>query len=501
MAWPKVELWFPLMGGVNSQQIDSLQQGQELVEMSQANDVIADLEGKLTTRPGFGAVRSTVILDSPAITGMFHMGDLVDEFLLGNSLTGALARDNANPPADLTMGTAFTTGANVLLRADFHESLMIVVSNARNVPQTVSASVVVANLGGTPPRGIDYKVFARRGLMFSPSDGTTTYRNLVSFNSANDDHDIWSLPYTTNALSFGRIGSDVNVLGGEIFQDFCMAFTNHNVYSIYATPAADLPLGFQSSVFAERGGGPPNIHAVVAANDSLYWISQNFDVKQMRADRSVKSIGYAIQPFLRGLSDSRRVYTIGGWEPQYRLVLWAVSDGSDTTNQDVIALKVDTGQFYFLNLTRNAFANRLVSGEIRLIGGGYAGLFYNEFSTATTGVGDNAAAAIDADVMTPRHHLGLPGVLKKIPFVAVEVDPIGTEGITFQYQLNDTQTWTSFPNSPVTVSGTDYQTIYLPTPFPFDRIRLRFRDANSGERYRILRYGFPRPRVLTQRVS
>lgn len=501
MAFQPIALWFPILGGQNSQQIEALQQSKELVEMSQAQNVLADLESKLTTAPGFSKVRSTAILNSPPITGLFHMGDLADTLVIGNGTTGELCFDTANPPVDNTDGTPFTAGGTTLLRGDFHEDKLIIVSNARDLPQTITAASARADLGGTPPYGIDYKVFGRRGLMASPLHGGTTYRNLVSFNSANDDHDAWTNPVTTNALSFGRYGSDVKVVGLEIFQDFCMAFTNHNVFPIYATPSADLPLAFQSSVFNERGGGPTNAHAVVAANDSIYWLSQNFDVKHMRPDRSVKSIGYAVQPFLRGLNDSRRVYTVGGWEPQYRLVVWAVSDGSDTTNKTLLCLKVDTGQFYFVTRSRNAFCNRLVSGEIRLIGGGYSGFFYNEFDSSTTGDLDNAASAIDADAMTPRHHLGLPGCLKKISYVAVEVDPIGSESITFQYQLNDDQSWTSFPESPYTVSGTDYKTVYLRVPGPFDRIRLRFRDANSGERFRVLRYGFPKPSVITQRIS
>lgn len=500
MAFQPISLWFPLLGGVNTQQIDSLRQGQDLVEFSQLNNMIHDLEGKLTTSPGFSEVRATAISGTPAITGMFDMGDLASAFILAAS-DGNFYTDDANPPTALVGGTNFTSGNTVLVRGDFHENFLILVSSSRDLPQTVNSSSAQADLGGTPPRGLDYKVFGRRGLMFAPIYSGTTYRNLVSFNSANDDHDAWTLPVTTNALSFGRIGSDVNVLGGEIFQDFCMAFTQHNVYPIYATPSADLPLAFKSSVFSENGGGPTNIHAVVAANDSLYWISRNFDVKRMRPDLSVVSIGYAVQPFLRGLNDSRRSVIIGGWEPQYRLVVWAVSDGSDTTNQDLLILKVDTGQFSFRTITRNAFANRLVSGELRLIGGDYAGKFYNEFDSSTTGNAADATAAIDADIMTPRHHLGLPGVVKKIPFIAVEVDPIGTEGITFQYQTDDSQTWTSFAESPVTVSGTDIKTIYLRSTFPFERIRLRFRDANSGERFRVLRYGFPRPKVLYQRIS
>ena len=492
MPLPDVSIWFSLKGQ-NSQQIDTLKQGTDGAELSQASNVIPDPVGAFVTTPGFSKVRSTAIANGPAITGMFHMEDLADEFLLGNSLTGRLARDNANPPADIATGTAFTTGANVLLRGDFHENLLIVCSNARDLPQTVSASAVVADLGGTPPRGIDFKVFGRRGLMFSPSHGGTVYRSLASFNSANDDHDAWTTPVTINFLNFGKYEGEASVQGGEYFQDHLMAFTERAVYPIYQTPNADLPLAFQQAVFSEKGGGPPNIHAVVAANDRLYWISRNFDVKMMLGDRSVKSVGYPIQPFLRGLNDSRRVYTIGGFEPQYRIVWWAVSDGSDTTNLDCVGIHVDTNQFYFRTISRNAFCNRKVSGELRLIGGGYSGFFYNEWDASTTGDLDNAASAIDADVMSARHHLGLPGLRKRVLFLAVEFDPIGSEAVTIQYQLDDEQSWSSFAASPLTLSGTDSVVKYFGIPKAFKKIRVRFRDANSGERYRVLRYGFPKP--------
>lgn len=500
MAREPVELIFDVLGGQSNQPIGKLAQGRDLVEMSQASNVIPGDLGDLETSPGFSKIRATAILNGPAITGMFHGGDLADFFVLGNSLTGDVAFDTANPPVDNTSGTNFTTGANVLLRGDFHENLLIITSNARDLPQTVNASSTRADLGGTPPQGIDYKVFGRRGIMFSPSIGGTAYRSLASFNSVNDDHDAWTTPLV-NALNFGKYEGETTVLGGEYFQDHLMAFTHNAAYPIYPTPNADLPLAFQQAVFNERSGGPTNIHAVVAANDCLYWISRNFDVKKMRGDRSVVSIGRAVQPFLRGLNDSRRIYTIGGWEPQYRMVVWAVSDGSDTTNKTLLMLQVDTGQFYFRTISRNAFANRIVSGELRLIGGGYSGFFYNEFDSSTTGNLDDAASAIDADIMTPRHHLGLPGIYKKSPYAWVELDPIGSESVTFQYQLDDSNTWTSFSGSPVTVSGNDALNIFLPTPFVFERIRLRFRDANSGERFRVLRYGFPRPSIMKARLS
>ena len=501
MAWPPTILWFDVLGGQNSQPMEDLRQGRDLVEMTTASNVIPDPPGNLITSPGFSKVRATAITDSPAITGMFWMGDLANEFILGNSVTGGINRDNANPPGAITGGTAFGTGANVLLRGDFFENLLIICSNARNLPQTVTAGVVRADLGGTPPRGIDYKVLGRRGMMFSPTLASVTYRFLVSYNSANDDHDSWTTPVTTNSLNFGKYEGDVNILGGEYFKDHVIAFSENACYPIYATPNADQPLATQAASFSEKGGGPPNIQAVVAAGDRLWWISRNFDVKTMLPDGSVRSIGRPIQPFLRGLSDSRRIYTIGGYESQYRMVWWAVSDGSDTQNNDAVGVQIDSGQFFFRTISRNAFAHRVVSGQQRLIGGGYTGFFYNDFDSSTTGDLDDSASAIDADIQTPRHHLGLPGVFKKIPYVAVDLDPIGTEAVTFQYQLNDGQTWTSFSESPVTVSGTDKLTIYLRTSFVFERIRLRFRDANSGQRFRVLRYGFPRPTVVQARLS
>ena len=114
-----------------------------------------------------------------------------------------------------------------------------------------------------------------------------------------------------------------------------------------------------------------------------------------------------------------------------------------------------------------------------------------------TGNADNAATAIDADIMTPRLHLGFPDVTKKVPYLAVQFDPIGTEAVTVQHQLDDAQTWTSFPESPFTMSGTDKRIAYFTIPAPFEDIRLRFRDAVASDRFRVVRFGFPKPLALT----
>ena len=495
MAWPRVALWYPVFGGYNEQQIESLRQDSELMELSQSQDVISDPLGSIITRPGFSNVRASAITGTPSITGMWDMQDLASIFLVGAS-DGKLYKDTASPMVEVTGGTAFTTGATVLRRATIFKNLLIMVSSSRNIPQTVETTPTKADLGGTPPRGIDVKAFARRLCMFSPSDGSTTYRGIMSFTSANDDETAWTLPYSANFLNFGKTGTDVNVLGGEIYKDRMMVLTEDRIYPVYATPNASLPLAFQESLFNEDGGGPPNIHGVIPANDQLYWISRNRDVKTLIGE-TVKPIGYPVQPFLRGLTDAQLSNIVGGWEPKYRMVVWAIADAASETHNVVLAMHVDTRQFHLHTLSRNAFANRVVSGQLRLIGGGLAGHVYNEYDSSTTGNADNSATAIDADIMTPRLHHGLPDAVKKVPYVAVEFDPIGAEVVTVQHQLDDATSWTSFAESTFTMSGTDKKIGYFTIPAPYRDIRIRLRDAVSGDRFRALRIGFPTPRVIS----
>ena len=494
MAWPRPALWFDVLGGQNSHHMSRLRQDQELVEMSQALNVLPDPAGKLVTREGFSHVRATGITGTTTVTGLWHMGDLSDKLVLGSN--GKLWLDDANPPSEITGGTAFTAGS--LMRAEIFNGFLIVTSQARDLPQTVNSSATRADLGGTPARGLDVKAFGRRVFMFSPSYGGTTYRHRAMFNSSDDNQAAWTTPDTLYYLNFGREGAKVNVLGGEVYADHLVSFTEDSVFPVYTTPNATLPFAFQKDILAEDGGGPPIIHSVVKANDRLYWLSKNYDMKEMLGFQ-IKSKGFPIQPFLRGLSDSRRVFTVGFWEPKYRLVCWAVSDGADSTNQDIVAYHPDSGQFYFFTLSVASACLRTVSGELRCMIGHYNGKFSNLFDGSTTGDLQDATSVIDADVMTPRHHLGMPNVVKKVPYVCVEFDPIGSESVTVQYQLDDSNSWSSFTESAFSPSGNDGDRGFFTIPAPFENIRLRFRDANSGERYRVVRYGFPSPKALTMK--
>ena len=500
MAYAPPRLWFPATGGANLNPVETLRQDQQLVELFSLSNVLPDPIGTLASSDGFSRVRATTIGSTIAITGMAHLQDLADEFILVGD-DGAFYRDNANPPGSIAGGTNFTAGDTNLVRFDIFNGFLIAVSQLRNIPQTINSSVTRADLGGTPARGLDVKSFARRVCMFSPTDGTTIRRSIMAFTSAVDNQAAWNAPYSLNNLDFGKLNSKSNLLGGEYYKDHLMAFTDDAVYPIYATPNAVLPMDYQSDILGEEGGGPPIIHAVVAAADRLWWISQNSDIKMMLPSKEIRSIGFPVRPFLLGLNDNRRTVTVGGWDPKYRIVWWAVSDGSDTENKDCVGVQVDTLRFYFRTLSRNAFANRIVPGSttgriIRLIGGGYTGLCYNEFDGSSTGDLDNSASVINATLLTPKHHLGLPHVTKKVPYGVFEFDPIGTETLTIGVRYDDSTSDDS--TATYALSGTHIKKAVVPLTRPFDRVQFEVSDANSGERYRLLRYGFPDPISLTR---
>lgn len=492
MAEHKLALFMGIFGGENRQNVQNLRQDSKLLELSQALNVVPDPLGAVATRDGFTHVRAAAISGDGAITGMSHdLRAVADKFVFTDD-DGDVFEDSANPPVAKSGGTDFTDGADNLTRFDVHESLLIITSRLRDIPQTVNASGTRADLGGTPPRGLDYKVFGRRGFMISPSDGTTIHYEKASYNSANDDHDAWDNPYTINFLNFGRQGSGEQAIGAEVYADHLMCYTLNGVFPVYTTPNATAPFAFQKNIFPEKGGGPVGAHAIVSGGGKVFWVSENFDIKR-QTGFEVKSIGYAAQPFLRGLSDSRRAFIVGGYEPKYRMVLWACSDGSDTAHQDVLGLQIDTEQFYFFTLSVNAMASRVVSGEQRLIGGHYNGLFSNLFDGSTTGDLQTAASAIDADTITAKLHHGLPGIYKKIPYFCVFFDPIGSEVVTVQYRLDDETSWTTPSGSPITMSGTDIAEQFFEIERPYKTIQIRIRDNNSGERYRATMLGFPDP--------
>src|SRR3990167_7144333 len=127
---PPVVLWYSVFGGQNTNHTDQLRQDSELLEGVTVQDLLPDPVGSLVTREGFSHVRATAITGATTITGMAHMGDLADTFILVSN--GKVWQDSTNPPAEVTGGTALTAGS--LNRFDIFNGPLHIVSQAPDLP-------------------------------------------------------------------------------------------------------------------------------------------------------------------------------------------------------------------------------------------------------------------------------------------------------------------------------------------------------------------------------
>ena len=466
--------------------------------LAQANNIYAPgISRILRKRPGFSAVRSSAINASGVVTGMVHLGEIADEFILAVSIAGTshgLYRDNANPPGAITGGTAFTIGADnlvdSLLFTDGTNPMAIFLSRLRDLPQSVNASATRANftIAGTGLTSLKPgfgEIFAQRALYGDVDFDGTVYDDRVYWSDIRDGNLI-SDP-TTQFLSFEtRLKDKVRAI--RKLSDICLIGKLNNIFTMVPTPEATVPFMVQE----EPGGknkGPISQQAVLEIDQQLFWIGQS-NLHSLGADFTIRDWADAIQPTIRGLNDSRRDFAVAGVDPDRSLILFTVSDAGQTTNSLTIGLNVKTGALYLWTTRRNAYAHREVSGQIRLIGGGYTGFFYNEL-TGTAGDLDDATAVIDADVITPRYWVGSYGVSKKIPFVLLKMDPIASETLTVQWRADDSTTWLDPEGSPYSISGTDDDTVLVPIGTMAERIQLRLRNNTADAVYNCKAIGIP----------
>jgi len=81
--------------------------------------------------------------------------------------------------------------------------------------------------------------------------------------------------------------------------------------------------------------------------------------RRMQAQEfKVKDWADAIAPTIEGLNDSRRQFSVCGYDPHTNILEFCVSDAGQTTNQLVIALNIKTGTIYLWTKTRNAYGYR-----------------------------------------------------------------------------------------------------------------------------------------------
>lgn len=512
MAWDFQELVMDLLGGQNTldnpadilqtprqPQIGTLDPGRP-VRMVQAQDVFALGDRyDITTRPGMTDVRATAINAAGIFTGMGHQGEIADRFLLTVSIAAGshnIYQDSANPPAAIAAGTNLTIGQdNLTTLLNFTDGTnqgTIVLSRLRDLPQFINSSATrsdftIAGTGLTSLKPSIGEVFGQRAIYGDYDQDGTVHKNRVAWSDLRDGNLITDP--TTQFESFERRTSD-RVRALKQFSDYCLVGSRDYLAFLIITPTASKPFGIQD-VPLGASQGPLSQQGIVAMAQRAMWMGQNgiYSLEGTRGE-VLKEWTHNIRPYINGLSESRREFTVAGWDPETEVACFAISESGQATHNKVIGVNLKTGEVYIWTLSINAMANRIVSGEQRLLGGGYVGLFRNLMQTGTfTGNADDASAAIDADVITPRHHCGNPSLVKLFGGVKVTFDPQGTsEAVTVQYRLNDATSWTSFAASPYSVTGTDVKQKFFPLMKAGTHLQLRFRDANSGQAFRITKY-------------
>ena len=470
------------------------------LRMVQANDVWAPNDRyDLQTRPGFSEVRSTTINAAGIVTGMAHQGAIADRWILVVSILGTshnIYQDSANPPAAIAGGTNFTIGqdqlATLLNFSDGTNAGTIIFTLARDLPQFINSSgarsnFTIAGTGLTSLKPAIGEIFGQRALYANVDFDGTVHFNRVYWSDIRDGNLITDP--TTQFESFERRTAD-QIRGVRVISDFCLVGSRDYLTLLGLTPNSDKPFGLQD-VPIGAGEGPISHQGMIAAGrQRVAWMAQNgiFSLEGSQGEVTKDWTGF-IRPFISGLSESRREFAVAGYDPKTEIGLWSVSESGQSTHNKVLGVNFRTGEIYIWTLSRNAFATRIVSGEQRLIGGGYVGKFYNEIQTSVfTGNADDATTAIDADIFTPRFHCGAPNYVKLFAGIKVIFDPQATsEAVTVNYRLNDNSTWSSFGDSPYTVSGTanDVDMRYFKLMKAGTHLQIRLRDANSGQNFRV----------------
>ena len=450
----------------------------------------------IATRPGMADVRATTINANAIFTGIFHQGDLADRLILWASIAAGTHKpyqDDGNPPSLMAPATAFTVGQDNLVsmvnfQTDGTTRGTVCASRQRDTMQFINTSGVVSDFTPTGTIKAKYlEVFGRRLLMANVVVNGTTYATRVYHSDLRDGDLLTDVGTQFNSFETEQ-GGDVTAV--KKLGNVCMVATPNNVFMLIPTDASLNPYAFQE-LMAGRFKGPISHQGVVEAEGKLWWASRT-NFHSVDLEGKVEDIGDPVlDTILDDLNDARRELIVGGYDPQNGLILWSVTNSGSTAHDRVMAYDPALKTWYpDWTLSVNAMGNRVVSGNPRLILGGYAGLFRN-FPSGTTGSTDDATAVIDADIITPRHHCLTPHLMKLFAGVKVTFDPQGTsESVTVQYRLNDASSWNSFTSSPYSVRSTagDVDVKFFNLMKAGTHLQLRFRDANSGQVMQIQKY-------------
>lgn len=466
--------------------------------LAQATNVFAPgVSRVIRKRPGFQKINANAVNAAGIWTSFVHLGEIADKFY--GTLSIAAGSHNiydfaADAPSAVTGGTNFTIGATnlitPLLFTDGTSPMAVFLSRSRDLPQSINAAgtranYTIAGTGLTSLKPAIGEIFTQRALYGDYDQDGTVYDDRVAWSDIRDGNLITDI--TTQFLSFETRLKD-KVRGIRKISDICIVGKLNNIFTMIPTPEASVPFMVQEEP-AGRTRGVVSHHAMEECDHKMFWLG-NSNIHSMDQQFQFRDWADAIQPTIRGLNDARREVSISGVDTDRSLIFFSVSDGSDSTNDDTIALNYKTGGLYLWSTRRNCYGYRAVSDDIRLVGGGYTGFAYYEL-TGTAGDLDDATAVIDADVITPRYFLNGLALEQKIPYVFLLVGPVATEAITVQYRLNDETSWSDPSGSPYTVSGTYEKIIVVPIKAIARRIQLRFRNNTADAVYNIKQIGIP----------
>ncbi len=333
-----------------------------------------------------------------------------------------------------------------------------------------SASAVspinILNGAGTPENIEPKYVFAKWGWVFAAG----FYNVGTSALGTRSDDDPMTVRYPTlgtdytaaanwnvaNTIGYGGIGG-VSGHGGDYITgfgqfednngDWLLILTNRRIYTVTRTGVGTT--GAEFAVADSIPNGCVHQRAFVSlgidAGDAVYMSEKGIHSLRLSSQfggREDTFLSEKIRKTFRGLNKSRLKFATGAYWPDEGIVTWAVSTGSSTTHDLIIALDVkntqqltpDNARFYVWHIGGGLAANVLAGGR-------------GDDEVAYIYCGDNAGRVGRSDrdnfqdfgngypVSMSLHHddFGLPGQSKTMGDMYVTIAPGGAYKPAFEY--------------------------------------------------------------------
>lgn len=394
--------------------------------------------GSMTSFFGHANINSIAANASKAITGIAYMGEIAQNILV--AVRDKIGEDVGGTWTDRTGAASITDSADNPMDAAILTSLAVLTFRSADAPLKWSGSGDVATLGGSPRAGVKYVVaFDRRCWLFSAQNGDYSAKDNAESYDTTDD----TLNFST---ADGSIITSATRVGDAIYvgKDGANAGEGH-LFRVYRTGNEALPYAFEE---IETGGvGPISQQATKALpNGDLIFFAKDGNVYVMRGN-VVVPVGRNIQrTILADYNKSRFQYAAMGVLRERGLVGLSLSLSGSTTNNrawwyDYLNSTPSRPELEIWHPTDhaiNAFGERVSSGQIQLVSGGYDGFYERQLS------GDSyAGSAYTKRYKTPWLLLGDYFTTYHILGIVAAFEPTGNFNVTLKYQKDFSQSQTT----------------------------------------------------------